>query len=250
MGTFNIKRDKILCGFPRFYSWLLCLHRERNLDKLTFLENIKQGQIVFDLGANEGYYTALAGHIVGPTGQVHAFEPVPATFEKLRGRIAAAGLKSSVFLNNQVVGETKGPFSIFLPSQDYEQASLLPHSSGSWARGDFCEIKTTMTNLDHYSRQSKVPKVDFIKIDVEGAEGKALQGGRAFLGTHLPILYLEVCPGWLKDFGASPDSIEQQLRELGYKHFEMRTQSGITTVESFAASFTGTVQSLNFLCRK
>src|SRR5207302_10135610 len=60
------------------------------------LRHIQKGMTVLDIGAHHGYFTMLASHLVGPKGQVHAFEPTPSTFSVLELNV---GRRSNVFTN-------------------------------------------------------------------------------------------------------------------------------------------------------
>jgi predicted methyltransferase len=68
---------------PRLYSELLRTLGRGSLEKRTFLRAIRSGDVVIDVGANEGYFTLLFSDIVGATGEVHAFEPAEPTFNVL-----------------------------------------------------------------------------------------------------------------------------------------------------------------------
>ena len=115
-----------------------------------------------DIGANQGYYTSLFSILIGQYGQVHAFEPVPESFNKLRQ------LKScykNVILNNFAIGEKQGSASINYDPMDSEKASLL-NSRNTYPN----EFITEVNSIDNYMIDKKLDKIDFIKCDVEGFE--------------------------------------------------------------------------------
>ena len=68
---------------PLFYKILSKLRQKFNYEKLLYLNEIKNGNIVLDIGANKGYYTSLFSTLVGKHGAVHSFEPVPETYKEL-----------------------------------------------------------------------------------------------------------------------------------------------------------------------
>ena len=80
--------EKILCGFPLAYAHLRNLYGAKDWEKQTFLKTIKPGWSVVEIGANLGYFTNLFQILVGTNGQLHAFEPVPSTFQKLESSLA------------------------------------------------------------------------------------------------------------------------------------------------------------------
>ena len=72
-----------LIKFPKIYNFLFRKQKFINYEKLLYLQHIKKGDVVFDVGANIGYYTVLFSKITRENGEIHAFEPVPPTFQKL-----------------------------------------------------------------------------------------------------------------------------------------------------------------------
>ena len=76
-------------------------------EQIFYLENVYDGNLVFDVGANVGELTALFSRFVGNKGQVHAFEPTPTTYKKL-SKIIELTRKNNVVLNNLAVSDLKG----------------------------------------------------------------------------------------------------------------------------------------------
>jgi len=76
-------------------------------------EILKLGDIVFDIGANLGWYTCLFASLVGPTGSVHAFEPVPWVYEKLAFNCVLNGCTNIVTMNKLAISEGKGTIELF-----------------------------------------------------------------------------------------------------------------------------------------
>ncbi len=146
-------------------------------------------------------------------------EPVPPTFLGLSQRMAKECHYQNVLLNNFAVGDTAGRFEICVPSGDLGQASLRGHSVGSWAKSGretfTCEIHT----LDEYVAEKRIEKIDFIKIDVEGAELPALRGGKQSLGQFHPTIQLEFFSPWTEAFGYAASDLITFLHTLGYEHF-------------------------------
>ena len=76
--------EKNLCKFPLVYANLRILCGAKDWEKQTFLKTIRPRWAVVEIGANLGYFTNLFQTLVGTNGQVHAFEPVPSTFQQLK----------------------------------------------------------------------------------------------------------------------------------------------------------------------
>ncbi|HSG40283.1 MAG TPA: FkbM family methyltransferase [Thermoanaerobaculia bacterium] len=215
--TLRSRVDFLLTRWPALYAAALRLRPARDADKLAFLRLVKPGGVVFDVGANNGYYTVLFSHLTGPRGEVHAFEPVPATFERLAANLARECRFGNVRANRTAVGAEVGTAVLFLPGEDHGQASLTRHREGSWsAGGPVTEHASPLTTLDAYAAERGVRRIDFLKCDVEGAELAVLRGGAGLLERHRPVLHLEVYPAWTRDFGYGPGELAAFLAGLGY----------------------------------
>lgn len=151
---------------------------------------IKPGDNVVDIGAHIGYYTLIMSKLVGPTGMVFAFEPDEGNFELLEKNVKLNGC-TNVMLENMVVTDTVGPVKLFNGDE-----SSNPTIVGS-------DDKFTLVNgtsLDTYFRGINV---DFIKMDVEGAEYLVLKGAVRLLRTDVKIItefYPKVLPVTAMEF--------------------------------------------------
>ncbi len=125
-----------------------------------------------DVGANIGSYARAA--LAAGASKIVAFEPAPATFEKLRENTAGRAVE----VHNLAVGETVGETELFVPANP-GLASRDPEASG-FARRETRAMAVPMTTIDEYCYlQSFFPAL--IKIDVEGFELEVLQGARRLL---------------------------------------------------------------------
>ncbi|HEV2856125.1 MAG TPA: FkbM family methyltransferase [Thermoanaerobaculia bacterium] len=229
--TLRSRAGFLLSRWPALYARALRLRRTRDADKLAFLRLVRRGDVVFDVGANNGYYTVLFSHLAGPRGEVHAFEPVPPTFERLEANLGREARYGNVRANRTAVGDAVGTARLFLPGEDHGQASLARHREGSWsAGGPVSEHEAPLTTLDAYAAERGVERVDFLKCDVEGAELAVLRGGAGLLERHRPVLHLEVFPAWTRDFGYGPGEVAGFLAGLGYSRFVLLRDGGETPV--------------------
>jgi FkbM family methyltransferase len=174
-----------------------------------FIESLKKGDVVFDIGANIGYYTILASKQVGPKGQVYAFEPDPNSLELLKKNI-----KLNECANVQVVeaalGRKEGDGFLIQDLSNPGESSLAKDGR---SKG----LKVTMTTLDAFTKARKIKKVDLIKIDVEGAELDILGGAKDFLKRIQDVeLFIECNPKALKRFSKGPSSLTRALQKLGF----------------------------------
>ncbi|MDY7012622.1 MAG: FkbM family methyltransferase [Cyanobacteriota bacterium] len=210
----------LLARRPRLYATLLKRRRHYNFEKLAFLNLVQNGDVVVEAGANRGYYTLLFSHLAGKNGQVHAFEPVPPTFQRLSQSLARYQVFDNIYPNNVAVGDSQKKVKMYQPDDDDGQSALVIHSHGSWNnRKTLNHYECELIKLDDYARERCFNKLDFIKCDIEGAELLFLRGAVETLERYHPILYLEICDRWTQDFGYNPQEIVEFLRPLGYSDF-------------------------------
>lgn len=205
----------LLIQRPRAYAELLRWLRRGTVEKRIFLRSIRRGHVVCDIGANRGAFTSLFSDLVGSDGEVHAFEPGPTTFTMLE---AATRGRSNCQLNQFALGAAIGEAILLQPGRDDGQASLQRHHEGSWNDAEIVhEHPCRVATLDDYTRQ--FTRLDFIKIDVEGAELSVLRGAQATLARLSPVLFLEVHAAWTAAFDYTPADLCQWLWGAGYTDF-------------------------------
>ena len=238
--------EKILCRFPRAYAHLRNLCGTKDWEKQTFLKTIKPGWAIIEIGANLGYFTNLFQMIVGPHGRVEAFEPVPSTFQQLESTISKG--RNNCTLHNLGTGNKGGEVIFHVPLNDHGQATMSPHDCKSWKSRKIEEVTCSVIKLDEFTPISSLAKIDFIKIDAEGAELPSLQGAEHIITKHKPLLFLEGCSAWMKSFGYNAKELEAFLRSFSYDKFEVVGENllVIDSIESFLQT-KGDEDSFNFL---
>lgn len=175
--------------------------------KLTkfFIKNFKEKDIFYDIGTNYGFYTYLALEFCK---EVHSFEPLPEVFSTLKKNLQN---ELRVFLNNVAVSDQKGASELFIAGGG---STILQEVENKFKRKSK-KIKVETITLNDYIKNHSKPTI--IKIDVEGAESKVIEGGKEFLKNNSPIISMEV---WDKNNGGeiSMKAVEK-LRELGYQTY-------------------------------
>ena len=206
---------RLLIRRPRTYAGLLRWLRRGAVEKRVFLRSIRRGDIVCDVGANRGNFTLLFSELVGPAGEVHAFEPGPDTFAMLESTMSG---RSNCRLNRFALAETPGEAILLQPGRDDGQASLQRHREGSWSDAKIVhEHPCRVSTLDEYAKE--FTRLHFMKVDVEGAELSVLRGARETLTRLSPVLFLEVHAAWTAAFDYTPANLCQWLHEAGYTEF-------------------------------
>lgn len=212
--------DTWLTRMPQLYAKLLRMKCTYNQEKYVYLNLILNGDAVVEAGANVGYFTKLFANIIGKRGQLHAFEPTPSTFLTLEDNCTKAKLPHPPRLNRFGLSDHNGEATIYLPEKDCGQASLVPHHIGSWVEETSPQLHTiTLTTLDKYTQENGLTRLDFFKLDIEGAEFLALKGGKETLKHYTPLIHMEVCTHFLRDFGVTTKELIHFLENLGYDRF-------------------------------
>lgn len=163
-----------------------------------YAKYIPEGGVVIDAGACLGDHVAPFAHLVGPSGMVHAFEPVPATFEALR--------KNTAVYRNVTVYHTA------LGSKCGYTRMWINENVGASTVADSGSVKVEVARLDSLM----LNRCDFIHLDAEGSEPDILRGAKTLLSEFKPTLALEICERHLARQGESEASLRVLLREFGY----------------------------------
>ena len=177
-------------------------------------QHLTAGDVFLDIGANIGWFSLLASTIIGPSGHVHAFEPRTPTVEYLRRSISMNGLESAITVHD--VGLDSGDGEQFLAwVKDTPNPGHSMVTSSATQEG-MDSIRIRLMTLDSL----KIPRVDFVKIDVEGAEMRVLEGGATTISRNRPIVLSEVYPDQLlRVSGASPSDFFSWFLNHGYRAF-------------------------------
>jgi FkbM family methyltransferase len=151
-------------------------------------ELVRPGWTAVDVGANIGYFTLLMANLVGPQGKVIAFEPLAENLRILKENIQLNGHANVVVENLALMSRTERielrsatPGAItWVASVKIDQNSAVESQS------------VEAVTLDEYVQTKGIAKVDFLKIDVEGAEASVLEGATDVLHRDKPVLLIEM----------------------------------------------------------
>jgi FkbM family methyltransferase len=150
--------------------------------------NDNNNGIFFDVGANKGEYVFALEKII-PKDNIHAFEPNPNLYFKLKHLFKKSNINQLALSNQNGEAKLKVPF-LNQVEDDSLGTLRIEEKEPNETRADFYEIKT-MT-LDRYCYLNNVPRLDCIKIDVEGFELNVLDGGKETIKVHQPVLIIEI----------------------------------------------------------
>lgn len=175
-------------------------------DAELFWSLLEPNQTVLDIGANIGWYTLHACRRF-PTSTVHAFEPVPRTFDYLQRNTQANDLRN-VVLHNFGLADRDGDGTFFVYPEGSGGASMADTSQ----RASVTEVTAPIRRLDGLQLSP-----DVVKIDVEGAELLAMRGGLETLRRCRPAIFSEMLRKWATRFDYHPNDILELLASLGYR---------------------------------
>jgi FkbM family methyltransferase len=184
------------------------------LESPYLLEAGAEAHVIFDIGANVGYYSLRWASHMAAGGQIHAFEPVPSTFAWLLRNIALNDLDDVIHANNIGLGAAPQTMSIFVPELTGSGAASFRNLHPDEAS---CEVEVKLETLDRYFSASGLNRLDLIKADVEGAELLVLQGGCETIARYRPLIFMELLRKWSKPFGYHPNDVLKMLGEIGYR---------------------------------
>ena len=183
-----------------------------------FCKVCKPGMTFVDIGANVGYYTALAMARVGG-GSIIAIEPDVDSFHYLEQTVSANGSRNTVCVRKAVAAEN-GTMRLYVSTMNRADNRLYPNELAS----DSFEVEAR--TVDCLLADCGVDVADLIKIDVQGFEGHVLRGMRETIrrSTDLTIL-IEFWPHGLKSAGTIPIEALAEWEDLGLRLFEL-TRTG------------------------
>jgi FkbM family methyltransferase len=190
---------------------------------------IKPGDLVLDVGANEGCYSFRYSNLVGPEGQVIAYEPNPNVFDylkrALRDRHARGEIFANVLAKQKAVSDIEGIKRI-MEINPLDQiclgGTLEPAFMGEWRIKGGQQIVVETETLDQLCLNELLP-LHFIKIDVEGHEHAVFDGAKKLLTIYRPIILFE----YANVPGVFESNTIEQMALLGYCCYELHNDQRV-----------------------
>ena len=204
-GTaFNIAKNRFSA------SNALVFQRNYEINETKLVKGlVKPGWTVIDIGANFGWYSIHFSQLVGPSGKVFSFEPIPDSYEELNSNMQLNSCQNMKTFNT-ALGNRDDLVSFGIPEID----------GGLGASSQFLkcnkQIQATMCRLDNVIEEKNITNVDFIKVDIEGGELDMLYGAEKLLEQFRPNIMIEIVDVHCHRFGYSPNDVYQFLLSKGY----------------------------------
>jgi FkbM family methyltransferase len=200
--------------------------------------------VCLHVGASDGRHSYVMTQ-VAPKAKIWAFEPSAFAFEVLRTCVAWHGIGGQVTPIHAAVADKPGELLLVTPKKTSGRmgrayAYVAETRPNGPARPDLEDTgmdvqPTPVVTLDSFCAEHGVERVDFIRMDIEGAELKALMGALTILDRDRPHVLLEIHPDMLKArFGASGEAVLDLFRDRGYRMFALngdRLEERTTLVE-------------------
>jgi len=198
-------------------------NRFENVERHFVERFLKPGMIVLDIGAHHGFYTLLISRKVGESGSVIAFEPSPRERARLMRHLRLNSCKN-VRVEALALGQTEGHAELHVvQGRESGCNSLRPPQVSRHGRLETAETKAVpveVARLDDYIQQHDLARVDFVKMDVEGAELAVLKGATEFLGRQpRPVIFCEVQDMRTRAWGYPAREIVDFLRQRGFRWY-------------------------------
>lgn len=196
-------------------------------------EVVNPGDVCLHFGGSDGRHSYLLSHQTGANGVVHVYEPSHYSY-KIMTRLLRWHRLKNVHPHNAAIGSSEGEMILSVPkkmSGHLGRAFGVVTDRGGAAsdevlatgnRTEFVDQPTAVVSLDGLVEKEKLPRVDFIRADIEGAEIRLIEGGRKTLERDLPSLLIEIHPFSLqRNFGSSAEAVRDYFLNLGYRMWQL-----------------------------
>jgi FkbM family methyltransferase len=178
-----------------------------------FSRHLSEGSVAVDIGAHWGTMAIVMAALCGRSGMVVAFEPDPHAYEVLMKNVGLNPLVKSPKAESSACSDRTGDAALFSRGGN-SQSSFARSALGAEVGNEADEIPVRTTTLDDYLKSSGLRMPDWIKIDVEGAEIKVLNGAQSVLAADTGII-CELHPYAWPELGDSFDDLKALLAKHG-----------------------------------
>lgn len=227
-------------------------YTDAEFDKETvslFTHVVDKGMTVVSLGASVGYFAILAAHLVGPKGKVYAFEPHPLLHAYIVKNVRMNGYDHVVAVP-QAVSNKAGEVSFYVANRLGTSSLFYHYGLGRKP------VRVPATTLDEFFGREGWPRVDLIKMNIEGSEKAAVEGMGELSRRNPDLkLILEYNPAALEAAGTTPRELLDALLALGFTDIRAVSGQGLRAIDphnerSALVTEKGPEPAINLFCQK
>jgi FkbM family methyltransferase len=188
---------------------------------------LRPGMVVIDGGANVGVISLISGNRVQPSGQVHSFEPLPATFAILKENVISNRMENIIYVNRLALANRSDRIACLDSVPYHSHLTSIKAKGKDQIKGTaelrFEEVETI--TLDEYIVKRDIKRVDLLKLDIEGCEFGAVKGARELINRYSPVVICEFNDFTLNRLGSSIKELHAIWEEYGYEFFDYSHRS-------------------------
>lgn len=204
--------------------WPSCEPYDQDKYVLAMLRNLlKPGDVFIDCGANIGYFSVLAGDLVGVTGKVVAIEANPETYKLLRRNLEVNNINLCF---NYALTYENGEVELFVPNKGDIFSSLRQNE---YIQGDLMySCKVLGKTLDDVVNEIQLSKINLIKIDVEGAEIDVIKSAVNVISQFRPPIIVEYGVNTWPVFGSTIQDLFTIIKSYDYSIYKFDLNNSFT----------------------
>lgn len=197
------------------------------------IHELNKGNVFLDVGAHFGYFTMLAATLVGKEGKVFSIEASKYTFKVLKKNTSE---EATIHCFHTAIANNKEPLKFYefpILFSEYNSTEVNQYIHEPWyQKNKPTKFLVACTTLNDFINEQKIePKI--IKIDVEGAENKVIEGGLKYFTTHSPIVVMEyLIPS---RYNVAHRQATEMLRNIGYKTMLINKNGNLKSCEDIEA---------------
>jgi FkbM family methyltransferase len=213
-------------AYPLYQFTYFRFKRKSDAAEIAMLQKmVKPGMVVYDIGANIGFYSLLLSDLAGQNGHIHSFEPEAVNYGHLKKNVRD---RENVTANNLAAGASSGIIKIYKsPELNVDHRTYEPETYTE-------SLEIHAVAIDDYNRSLPLArrKVDFIKMDIQGYEMVAIRGMHNVLETNPEIgLLSELWPYGLRTAGSTCSEYYETLTGLGLQVWLLEN-GGLTKLDA------------------
>lgn len=215
-----------------FRAWRRNLRWRKHEPETTYLADLLSGApVCLHVGASDGRHSYVMTK-VAPQARIYAIEPSAFSYAVLKTLLAWHRIGDRVTPVYAAVGDKVGEMLLVTPRKlsgrmGRAYAYISKTAPAGKARPDLEDMgvevqKTPVVTLDSFCAERGIDHVDFIRMDIEGAELMALEGATGLLDRDRPTVLLEIHPAMLAQrFGGTAEQVVQLFTRRGYRMFAL-----------------------------